>query len=113
MEISVRTTDDKAVTTVGLKGRLDVKTSKSLEDQLLQLVGDGSRRLVMDLSELAYISSAGLRVFILVAKRLKQVDGRVVVCALPRPIQDIFEVAGFSTLFSIYPTRDAAILALR
>jgi anti-anti-sigma factor len=97
------------VMTVALKGRLDALTSKGVEERLLQLIDAGERHMVMDLSQLDYISSVGLRVLILVAKRLKQLDGKVVVCALQEPIQQVFEISGFTHIFPIYATRAEAI----
>ena len=111
MEISV--IKEVEITTVGLKGRLDAATSKSVEDRLLQLIDAGERQMIMDLGELEYISSVGLRVLILVAKRLKQVQGRVVVCSLQEPVKQVFDIAGFTTLFNLYESRDQALVSLR
>ena len=111
MEISV--TKDVEIITVGLKGRLDAATSKSVEERLLQLIDTGERQMIMDLAALDYISSVGLRVLILVAKRLKQVGGRVVVCALQEPVRQVFDIAGFTTLFTLYESRDQALVNLR
>jgi anti-anti-sigma factor len=101
------------VTTISLKGRLDALTSKQAEEQLLQIVETGERLLVMDLGELSYISSVGLRVLMLLAKRLKTVQGRVVVCSLQESIQQVFEIAGFTTIFGIYASRDEAVIGVQ
>lgn len=100
---------ERDVTIVGLKGRLDALTSKGIEERLLQLIDGGDRRLVIDLANLDYISSVGLRMFILVGKRLKQVNGKVVVCSLQDAIQQVFEISGFTTLFPIFKSRADAV----
>lgn len=110
--MDIVTNKEGAVSIVGIKGRLDALTSKRAEEQLLKLVDSGERFLVLDMAELDYMSSVGLRVLILLGKRLKQAQGRVVVCALQESIQQIFEIAGFTKLFPEYRTRTEAVAAL-
>jgi anti-anti-sigma factor len=98
-----------AVFAIQLAGRLDAQTSKAVEEQLLSLIEGGERILVLDLSQLDYISSVGLRVFMLTAKRLKSVNGRMTMCALPPAVQQIFDIAGFSSMFRIFPTQAEAV----
>jgi anti-anti-sigma factor len=97
------------VLAVALAGRLDAATSKTLEDRLLSLIESGEVRFVMDLASLEYISSVGLRVLMLAAKRLRSANGAIVVCALQPTVQQVFEIAGFTTIFRIYATRDLAL----
>ena len=111
MQISEEKTGDVLV--VGLKGRLDAATSKTVEDFLLQKIDAGERYLVLDLAALDYISSVGLRVFMMAVKRLKTVQGKVVVSSLQPTIQQIFEIAGFQNLFPMFPTRDAAVKGIK
>lgn len=101
------------VLTVGLKGRLDAATSKTVEEFLLKKIDAGEKRLVLDLSGLDYISSVGLRVFMMAAKRLKVVQGKIVVCALSAPIKQVFEIAGFTNLFPMFDTREAAAAGVK
>lgn len=94
---------------ITFKGRLDSVTSPPTQDRLLALVERGESRLVLDLAQLDYVSSAGLRVFMLVAKKLKSLNGRVVLCGLQEPIREIFDIAGFSSLFPVTNTREEAL----
>lgn len=110
MQISGQKIDSALL--VGLKGRLDGTTSPSVEDHLLRQIDAGERSIVLDLAELDYISSVGLRVFIVVAKKLKAAKGEVVVCGLRPPIVQVFEIAGFIGLFPVFATRDEAVNAL-
>jgi stage II sporulation protein AA (anti-sigma F factor antagonist) len=100
------------VLAVALRGRLDAQTSKAVEDRLLSLIESGEVRLVVDLEQLHYISSVGLRVLLLAAKRLRTANGAIAVCALQPTVQQVFEIAGFTGIFRIFPTRDAAVLAV-
>lgn len=100
------------ITVVALKGRLDAGTSKGVEDALLKLIDEGAHRMTVDMAQLDYISSVGLRVLILAAKRVKPLAGTIVVCALQPTIKQVFEVAGFTSIFKVYATRDEAVTAL-
>jgi anti-anti-sigma factor len=100
------------VAVVGLKGRLDAIQAKTVEERLLKLIDSGEHRLVIDLGGVDYISSIGLRALMVAAKRLKTVNGTVVVCALSAPIRKVFDLAGFLTLFKVFTSREEAIQAL-
>ncbi len=101
------------VTTVALKGRLDAATARSVEEHLVGLIARGDRKLTIDLEKLAYISSAGLRVFIVAGKQMKASNGRIAICALSPDVAQIFTIAGFTTLFPLFRTRTEAISHLR
>jgi serine/threonine-protein kinase RsbW len=100
------------VTAISLKGRLDAIQSKAVEEKVLSLIDGGARKLLLDLDALEYISSIGLRVFMLAAKRMKVVGGEVAVCRMRDPIRKLFEIAGFLPLFRTFATREEAVAAL-
>jgi anti-anti-sigma factor len=91
---------------LALSQRLDATTAKIFQDNGLAIIEAGDRRLVIDLAQLNYVSSGGLRVFLLAAKRLSAVDGKLAVCALNDHVRQVFDIAGFSSNLSIYPSRD-------
>jgi anti-sigma B factor antagonist len=123
MEISEYETAD--IVTLSLSGRLDGTTAKTFQDAILGRIESGSRRLIIELSQLQYISSAGLRVFAIAGKRLNSVNGKLVLCGLkrtipyqtlnriPDPVREVFETSGFSTIFPSYGSQDDAIEALQ
>ena len=94
---------------VGLRGRLDANSSRNVEKQLQALIDQREKRLVLDLSELTYISSLGLRVFIVVAKEMQKVNGKLALAKLNEHIYEIFKIAGFTRIFTIYPTCEEAV----
>jgi anti-sigma B factor antagonist len=106
MEISERKAGDVCV--VGVTGRLDSGTSDNLGQRLHHLIDNGERRLVIDAEKLDYISSTGLRVLLVAAKRLKTVDGKIVLSSLKPHILEVFEIAGFTSIFPIYGNADQA-----
>ena len=94
---------------VGLSGKLDATTAKAFEEKILAEISLGDRRFVIDLSQLEYVSSSGLRVFLVAAKRLHSTDGKIVLCSLKEHVRQVFDLAGFSSIFSIYGSRDDAL----
>ena len=101
-----------AATVVSLKGRLDAIQSKQVEEKLLKLIEAGGTKMVLDLGGLEYISSIGLRVFMLAAKRMKVVKGELALTNVQEPVRKIFDIAGFTPLFRSFPTREEAVAAL-
>ena len=95
---------------VGLRGKLDANSSPAVEKELLALLDQGEGRLVLDLSELTYISSLGLRIFISVAKNIRKVNGKLALAGLNDHIYEIFKIARFTNIFSIYPSCEEAVV---
>ena len=97
---------------IELIGRLDATSAPQLEERLSKLLADGKTSFLMDLEELDYISSVGLRVLLALAKKAKSAEGQVILCCLQEHIQEVFEIAGFTVIFPIYSTRNGCISAL-
>jgi len=90
-------------------GRIDTTTAPMLEGHLNALLAGGARRIVVDLSGVDYISSAGLRVMLLLARRIQEGQGRLALCTLAEPVRQVFQLAGFLPLFTVCDSRDAAL----
>ena len=110
MDIQVELHDGIAV--VAPRGRIDCNTSAQLERQLLTLLEPASRGIVIDFAAVDYISSAGLRVMLVLAKRLRGGRGALVLCRLNDLIQDVFKMSGFNKVIAIAATRDEALATL-
>lgn len=91
------------------RGRVDSVSSSDLETALLRNVGAGRAQLAVNLEAVEYISSAGLRVLLLLVKKLQTSSGRLVLYAVPDSVRLVFELAGFLPLFEIEDSRDAAL----
>jgi len=107
MEILKRKEKDALV--ISLKGRLDAVTTPVLEKDLTELLAGGERFLVLDLGDLDYISSAGLRTLLVVTKRLREKQGRLLLASLKSVVREVFEISGFSSIIPIFESVDAAI----
>lgn len=95
-----------------LGGRLDSNTAKTLEAKLKEELDGGCRAMLIDMGGLDYISSAGLRVVLLAAKRLRAAEGRFGLSRLKGEIRQVFEISGLLRILSVYEDRDAAMKAL-
>jgi stage II sporulation protein AA (anti-sigma F factor antagonist) len=111
MEISHEKQGD--VTIVALAGRLDAGATKAAEDGLNAVLGPGAPHLAIDMSRLEYISSAGLRVLLVLAKKVQQANGKVALFGLGPNVREVFSVSGFDTIFSIQSDPAAAVAAVR
>ena len=94
------------------KGRVDTTTSIDLEERLVRHLDTGERRFVIDMGGVEYISSAGLRVLLLLAKKLRAARGDLVLCALGPTVRQVFELAGFLPIFRLEATRELALARL-
>lgn len=107
MEIVTGKQDGKII--VSLKGRLDANTSPELEKTLLAALDAGEKNFIVNLSEIDYVSSVGLRVLLMSAKKAKSAVGKVVLCSLNEHVQEVFEIAGFTAIFPIFASLDEAL----
>ena len=100
MDTTITSADDVKI--IAFAGRLDTHSSPQAQAQISQLIEDGGRKIVVNLVNLDYISSAGLRVCLATAKQLKAVDGQLRICGLNEVVGEVFDVSGFSMIFSIF-----------
>ena len=107
MNITEEKRDDKLI--VNLSGRLDAKTSKEAEKKLLSFVADGETKLLLDCGSLEYISSAGIRVVLMLVKKLKQAGGRLVFASLQNTVKEVFDLTNLTPLLEICGSRDEGL----
>ncbi len=100
MEISSKKVGNVLI--LGIKGRLDALTSTDLENEMCKQIEAGETKIVFDLGDLEYISSAGLRAILFCAKKLKETDGTIAFANIAGMISEVFEISGFGTMFNIY-----------
>jgi stage II sporulation protein AA (anti-sigma F factor antagonist) len=111
MEITEQKSSD--VVTLRLSGRLNATTALAFEEKILGRIESGERHVVIDLAQLDYISSAGLRVIVLAGKRLSAENGKMVLCSLTDRVREVFDIAGLSSILSIYGSHDDATRGLQ
>jgi anti-sigma B factor antagonist len=97
------------VNLLSLSGRLDAYSATEVEKKLDSLIESGQNRLVVNLEKLEYISSSGLRVFLSALKKTKKQQGDIKLACMKPFIKEVFDIAGFSQLFNIFDTQEAAV----
>jgi len=95
-----------------LEGRLDSASARGFEERVMEVVGKGETALLIDLGNLSYISSAGLRVLLVGAKRLQQTGGKIALCSMSANIREVFQISGFLSIFAVHEDRAAALAAM-
>lgn len=110
MTISIEATAHARI--VVLPGQINSANAVTVESEILRLVESGEKNLMLDFAELDYISSAGLRVVLVVAKRLGAEGGRLVLCGMQPHVKEVFDISGFLSLLTVEPTRAEALARL-
>ena len=94
---------------ISLAGEVDLYTAPEFKQQLLEVIGQGAKQVVVDFSNTTFIDSTTLGVLVGGVKRLRTNDGQLSLVCSDRNITKIFEITGLDRVFTIYPTRDEAI----
>ena len=100
---------DESTYVIALAGEVDLYTAPEFKQQLLDVIGEGGKDVVVDFSDTTFIDSTTLGVLVGGVKRLRAQDGRLSLVCSDRNIRKIFEITGLDRVFTIYPTRDEAL----
>ncbi len=90
-------------------GRIDGQNALDFQASIDKTIGESSQPVILELSGLNYISSAGLRVILLLAKTLSNRSVHFSICAIAPAVKEVFEISGFGNIIDIHNTRDEAL----
>jgi anti-sigma B factor antagonist len=107
MEIKRESQGDVAI--LRLAGRIDTSNAPLLEEELDRVIKSGSRKVLLVMHDVSYISSGGLRVLLITAKKLKGPDDRFGLSRVSPEVYKILKLSGFTTIFSISGTEEEGI----
>ena len=93
-------------------GLIDTRASQEFERELVGLLDAGVRSVIIDLSKVDLITSAGIRVLVMLSQRLRRSGGGLALCALSEGVRSVFDVAGLLSQFRITATREDAVAEL-
>lgn len=111
MDLGLDVTQRGAYAVLAVQGEVDVYTAPRLRERLVELVSQGTQRVVVDLEAVDFLDSTGLGVLVGGLKRLRSHDGDLsLVCTQPR-ILKVFEITGLTKVFAIHDSVDAATAA--
>ncbi|MCK7593077.1 STAS domain-containing protein [Pseudomarimonas salicorniae] len=109
--LNVSESTEGDIVVISLEGRLDTATSADF-DFALEPHTSQDTRLLVDCGGVQYVSSAGLRVFLMAAKKLQKTGGKLVLCNMSPSVREVFDIAGFSKILHIESDREAGLKAL-
>jgi anti-sigma B factor antagonist len=95
---------------VELKGKLDVTTTPPVQEKFMEL-SESEKRILVDCTGLEFVSSSGLRVFLLLSKTMKKKEGIFALAGPNENIREVFDISGLSSIFTIYPSLEEALKA--
>jgi len=107
MDVSTREVDGTLV--VDLKGDLDTNTAPDAQEHIDGVIAGGASKLVINLADLEYTSSAGLRVFLATAKAMQAGGGALAICCLNETVEEVFEISGFDAILNVFATEAEAL----
>lgn len=106
METKISKTDN--YTLIGIVGRIDTVTAVEFEKAVSQALVTEDHAIVIDCSGMDYISSSGLRVFLMLQKKMSAKKGLLHLCCLQPNIREIFDISGFSGIFKLFTDLSSA-----
>jgi anti-anti-sigma factor len=107
MDITI--SESGEVRVLSFQGNLDTNTAPDAESQINGLIDAGVQKFLINFEKLDYISSAGLRILLATAKKLKPSGGNLKICCLNQTVQEVFDISGFSTILSVTSTEEEAL----
>jgi anti-sigma B factor antagonist len=106
MAMEITQADQGGIPALSVSGRIDSTTAGSLQERLSELVRAGSRGLIVDLKQVAYVSSAGFRALLIAAQLGESSRCTLVLCGIAGEVRRMFEMGAFDQVFTILATRE-------
>ncbi len=105
--------DDGNISVISVAGLLDSNTAVEFGKATQSILEQGKKTILVDMSQLEYISSAGLREFHGLFKAIKKVSGKLALCSLQDDVFEVFSIAGLEGIFNLFESYDLAVVSLR
>jgi anti-anti-sigma factor len=110
--MTVQCSIDGKIGIVKVAGRMDAESAPQFEEACAACLRDGAAHLVMDLADLQYVSSMGLRSFLSVAKMLQKTGGKMPLCGMKGLVKEVFDLTHLTSLFPLYDSTQEAVQTL-
>lgn len=107
--VEIKERQEGPVLVLHIAGRLDAVSSPAAEKKVFENIHSGQHLLLINFSEVSYLSSAGMRMLLATAKRLKAISGKMIVCNIPANIMDVLKMSGFDHVLEIAATEEEAL----
>ena len=107
LTVTEKIQDNKLI--IYCEGRIDSTNANIFEEKLIHVIGEDKNKFIVDFTKIAFVSSAGLRVLLIAAKKVKPSGGAVILTGLSAEVQEVFDISGFTSIFTIHKTVDEAL----
>lgn len=108
-EVEITEQQEGDILLLHIKGRLDAISSPTAEKKILDQITDGHHKLVLDFTDVDYLSSAGMRLLLRTTKKLKTVSGKLIVCSVTSNVMDVLKMSGFDHVIELSSTSEEAL----
>jgi anti-sigma B factor antagonist len=112
MGLEVNANEVNDIVIVKLVGNLDTNTAPDAETEINKWLENGALKMIINLEQTNYVSSAGLRIFLATAKKITASGGVLKLCGANDVVQEILDISGFSTILDVKKTEEEALAAL-
>lgn len=102
----------EGVLIVRIRGRLDAVSSPNAEKKICDSIENGQSVILLDMSGVTYLSSAGLRMLLSMTKKLRSLPGRLAVCSTTPNVMDVLKISGFDHVLELFKSEDEAMKQL-
>ncbi|MCY4645011.1 MAG: STAS domain-containing protein [Bacteriovoracales bacterium] len=113
VKIGTETTEDGSTTIFSLGGHLDATMVNMANEKIQEILDGPSSHILFDLKDLNYISSAGLRILVYAAKKMKAKNGGIALCSVSDNICKVLEISGMDKFLPMFEDRQKAIEAIQ
>jgi anti-sigma B factor antagonist len=107
--VDIQVTGRENVTLVEVSGRVDSMNADQLGTALSTQIDEGNNKLVLDLAQVEYMSSAGLRELVAALKKVKRAEGDMRIAQPSNRVREVLEMAGLDTIFLIFDSQVDAL----
>lgn len=104
MEINVN--QEQGIQVLSLVGNFDTASAAKKEQEFINLVGDGSEKFLVDLAEVPFIASSGLRILLKIAQAIKAGGGGLYLCSLNDTVREVFTISGFDKILNVSDNKE-------
>ncbi len=109
MSLEIKSNEINKVVVVRLIGNLDASTAPTAEFEVNSWLEKGTQKLIINLEETKYVSSAGLRIFLATVKKMTASGGVVKLCSVNEVVQEVLDISGLSTILEVKETEEHAL----
>ena len=100
------------VSILKINGRIDASNSSQIHEKIMEVIEEGRHKIIIDFSEVNYISSAGLRVLIYTSKAILKESGSFSICSVNKNVEKIFQISGLARMFNFHKNLESALLEI-